>query len=260
MNYKIVESLYYRDIAILKKYNDNTYKLSLCRSLRKKGYEINKKRNTGVNTLKLDNNISRAKSKVLEYALCNDFDYFVTLTIDKTKFDRYKLKEYYKDFSKWLNNYNRLNNTKIKYILIPEQHKDGAWHMHGLMSGIHDKHIYKFTFNDNIPRRIKDLIIAGDDVYSWTSYTKKYGYITMTKIKSVDRVSRYITKYINKDMANSIKELGAHIYYCSKGLKVATEIKRGVLSHNNTPNFEFENDYVKIKWLKKAEINDLLIE
>lgn len=258
MNYRIVESLYYRDIAILKKYNDNTYKLSLCRFLRKKGYELNKKRITGVNNAKLDNNISRAKSKVLEYALCNKFDYFVTLTIDKTKFDRYKLKEYYKDFSKWLNNYNRLHNTKIKYILIPEQHKDGAWHMHGLMSGIQDKHLYRFTLNDNIPRKIKDLIIAGDDVYSWTSYVKKYGYITLTKIKSVERVSRYITKYINKNMANSIKDLGAHMYYCSKGLNVAVEIKRGVLY--NTPKFDFENDYVKIKWLKKVELNDLLIE
>lgn len=260
MHYGIVESPYYRDIAILKKYNDNTYKLSLCRCIPKKGYELNKKRITGVNNAKLDNNISRAKSKVLEYALCNKFDYFVTLTIDKTKFDRYKLKEYYKDFSKWLNNYNRLNNTKIKYILIPEQHKDGAWHMHGLMSGIRDKHIYRFTLTDNIPRKIKDIIIAGDDVYSWTSYAKKYGYITMTKIKSVERVSRYITKYINKDMANSIKDLGAHMYYCSKGLNVATEIKRGALSHNNAPKFDFENDYVKIKWLKKAQINDLLIE
>jgi hypothetical protein len=132
--------------------------------------------------------------------------------------------------------------------------------MHGLMSGIQEKHLNRFTLNDNIPRKIKDIIISGDDVYSWISYAKKYGFNTMTKIKSVERVSRYITKYINKDMANSIKDLGAHMYYCSKGLNVATEIKRGALSYNNVPNFDYENDYVKIKWLKKTEITELLIE
>jgi hypothetical protein len=43
------------------------------------------------------------------------------------------------------------------------------------------------------------------------------------------------------------------MYYVSKGLNKAVEVKRGTLSDNSIP-FEFENDYVKIKWLKTDEI------
>ncbi|NYC75624.1 hypothetical protein DE167_006242 [Clostridium beijerinckii] len=228
------------DVAILKKFNDNCYKLSLCRSLRIKGFEDNsKKRSRGVNETKLDNNISRARSKVKEYALCNDFQYFITLTLDQKKYDRYSLDVFKKDLSKFINNYNGSHGTKVRYILIPEQHKDGAWHMHGLFSGILDKHL---NLNKN-------------GFLEWKQYTKKFGYMSLDFIRDRDKVASYITKYITKDLASSVKDLNAHMYYCSKGLNVAQEIKRGTLSANNIP-YDFENDYVKIKFFDNDSIKD----
>ncbi|WP_179436937.1 rolling circle replication-associated protein [Clostridium beijerinckii] len=233
-------NLYLNDVAILKKFNDNCYKLSLCRSLRIKGFEDNsKKRSRGVNETKLDNNISRARSKVKEYALCNDFQYFITLTLDQKKYDRYSLDVFKKDLSKFINNYNGSHGTKVRYILIPEQHKDGAWHMHGLFSGILDKHL---NLNKN-------------GFLEWKQYTKKFGYMSLDFIRDRDKVASYITKYITKDLASSVKDLNAHMYYCSKGLNVAQEIKRGTLSANNIP-YDFENDYVKIKFFDNDSIKD----
>lgn len=46
------------------------------------------------NDTKLDNNFSRARNMVLQYALCNSWDYFFTGTIDRAKFDRFNLDAY----------------------------------------------------------------------------------------------------------------------------------------------------------------------
>ena len=43
------------------------------------------------NDAKLDSNFSRARSMVLQYALCNPWDYFFTGTLDREKMDRYDL-------------------------------------------------------------------------------------------------------------------------------------------------------------------------
>lgn len=230
MNCNSSVSLYEKDVAILKKYG-NKYKLSLCRTVRRKGYETENKRISGINENKLENNISRAKSRVFEYAYCNEFEYFVTLTINPAKYDRTDLKTYYKDFTQFIRNYARNHNSKIKYLFIPERHQDGCWHMHGFISGILDKH----------------LKINEHGYLDFELYRKKFGWISMDKIRNQEACSKYITKYVNKDLEDSIKELNNHMYYCSKGLKTAIEVKRGTLSANSIP-FEFENDYVKIKW------------
>jgi len=232
--------LYVSDFVTLKFYNKNKYKLTYHKMpVRQKGFEDAKKKKeriTGVNTEKLDNNISRAKNKVFEYSFCNEFEYFVTLTIDAKKYSRDDLKTYYKDFGKFLNNYNSYNKTKVQYIFIPERHKDGNWHMHGLVKGILPKH----------------LEVNEHGYLDWFHYRNKFGYISLDPIRNQEACSKYITKYVNKNLADSIKEVNAHMYYVSKGLNKAVEVKRGTLSDNSIP-FDFENDYVKIKWFKNEE-------
>lgn len=242
--------LYLPDMAILKKYGSDKLKLTYFKSgLRQKGIEIDNKVERGtVNDEKLDNNIVRAKSKVFEYAYCNDWDFFVTLTIDKSKYDRTNLKAYQKDLSIFLMNFNRLNNLKIKYLLIPELHEDGqSWHMHGFIYGLPIELLREFTTKEKLPMQMIAKMIEGDTLYDWTAYRRKFGFISLEKIKSKEGASKYITKYVNKAMETSVKDLNAHMYYCSKGLKTAEEIKRGMLSQNIP--FAFENDYVKVAWL-----------
>lgn len=214
------------------------------KSVRRKGFEMPTNRlPRGSNLNKLDNNISRARSKIKEYALCNDFEYFVTFTIDGSKYDRYNFKQYYKDFSKFINNYNSYNKTKIEYVFIPERHFDGAWHLHGLVKGILKKHLF----------------INSNGYLDWKQYSKKFGYISMGKIRNRDRCASYVTKYITKDIDNTISELNLHMYYASKGLKKAETIKEGRL--RNDLEYDFENDYVKIKtfpYLSASEIDNLI--
>lgn len=137
------------DVGVLSvKQFGSKYKVIWSKAVRKKGFQpfddsADDKENDipQVNTEKLSNNISRAKSLIFEYAFCNSWDYFITLTISPDKFDRYSLNSYVKALGKFINNYNTNYHSKIFYLLIPEQHKDGAWHMHGLISGILPKHL-----------------------------------------------------------------------------------------------------------------------
>jgi hypothetical protein len=89
----------------------------------------------------------RAKAHVSDIARCNDFTQFVTLTLDAEKLDRYDMKEITKKLTTWLQN--RVDRKGLKYLLIPEYHKDGAIHFHGL-------------FNDCLPRTESGLLSAPD--------------------------------------------------------------------------------------------------
>ncbi len=74
----------------------------------------------------------RARSNVYDLALCNDFKYFVTLTLDGDKIDRYDPAEVTRHLSYWLDNHVRRHG--LKYVLVPELHKDGAIHFHGFFN------------------------------------------------------------------------------------------------------------------------------
>lgn len=75
----------------------------------------------------------RARSKLRRLALANGFDYFVTLTLDPEKIDRYDGAAVTKALGRWCDNMVRRHG--LRYILVPEQHKDGAFHFHGFMAG-----------------------------------------------------------------------------------------------------------------------------
>ena len=70
---------------------------------------------------------------VYNYSLANDWDWFVTLTFDPQKVDRYN----YSDCAKKLKNFIDVTRRKcpgLKYLFVPELHKDGAFHFHGLIA------------------------------------------------------------------------------------------------------------------------------
>lgn len=59
-------------------------------------------------------------------ALANDFRWFVTLTLAPDKVDRYDAGEVVRKLSQWCNN--QVKRRGLKYVLVPERHKDGALH------------------------------------------------------------------------------------------------------------------------------------
>lgn len=250
------EKVYESDFATLKKYRDNYYKITLHRMIRRAGYEAingdeehrSRRRSAGENKGKLECNLSRAKSKIFELALCNDWEWFVTLTLNPKYHDRKDLKSYKMRLSTWLKNYNRLHRAHIKYLLIPENHKDGSWHMHGLMMDIPIEYLHEFSADEKLPIKMLIELAHGHKLYSWPAYEKTFGFISISKIKNIESVSKYITKYITKDIYSTRISLNDHLYYCSKGLKRAEKICEGRLVKEL--DADYCNDYVKIKTLK----------
>lgn len=199
--------------------------------------------------LRFSQSISRSKARIFELAMCNEFRFFCTFTQDKTKRDRFDLFEFRKDFSQFIRNQNRFRaeNEKIKYLLIPEQHKDGAWHMHGLLQGLTKNDLKEFTLKDNIPKRIKDQIRKGERVYDWLKYRNSFGFFTCTEIKDTGACARYITKYVSKDLQRTVHESGEHLFFTSKGLKGREVILKNCHEQCPVSEWDFENDYVKVK-------------
>lgn len=74
----------------------------------------------------------RARSQLRDLALSNRFKWFVTLTLDAERIDRYDDKQIIKRLNVWLDNAVRRNS--LSYILVPEHHKDGAVHFHGFFT------------------------------------------------------------------------------------------------------------------------------
>lgn len=72
----------------------------------------------------------RARKQLFELCACNDLDIFFTLTLNKELIDRYDYKTIVRRFGQWADN--RVRRKGLRYVAVPELHKDGALHFHGL--------------------------------------------------------------------------------------------------------------------------------
>ena len=225
-----------RDVLTIKKYGENIVKVSMLSSCRVAGFEdsFNYVPKSTVNDSKLDNNLSRAKSRVIELALCNPWKYWCTFTISPRKYDRYNLKAYKKDF---IHTLNRSRIEKITYILIPEMHEDGAWHMHGFINGLLDS----------------DLKLNGNGYLTWDKYNNKFGFMSLSVIRDLESTAKYSMKYMTKDSSRNVSKLGAHLYYASHGLKTAERIYKGHGEFHGEWDWSHPDGYLKIKTLDLRE-------
>lgn len=229
-----MKTIYRKETPLIVKQYGERYKITVCK------YDIwdikdgNNSRN--VNELKLDSNIKRARSKVYEYAACNEWEYFATLTLDAKKQNRYDLGEYIKDLGQFIRDERKRTGKSIKYLLIPEQHKNGAWHMHGYFSGIPSEDV---THNNN-------------GYYHWQRYYERFGYCSLDHIKDKDKCDSYIVKYISKDLGGQAIGKNKKLYYASRGLNTATTLHRGYTSKRLTSP-DWETDCVQILWCNSLE-------
>ncbi len=87
-------------------------------------------KSTGENA---ERSMRRARAKLRRLALANGFEYFVTFTLDPAKIDRHDGAAVTRALGQWCDNMVRRHG--LRYILVPERHKDGAFHFHGFMAG-----------------------------------------------------------------------------------------------------------------------------
>lgn len=161
--------------------------------------------------------MKRTKKSVYDYARCNDWDLFVTFTFSSKKVDRYDYDDCVKKLSKWFNHLKR-SSPALSYLVVPERHKDGAWHFHGLFSGILDD--YMIWSGKYVIKRFKTasgrarFVRTNEKIYQIGKY--KLGWMTATRVKDKERVTSYITKYITKEMLAGL--YGRKRYWCSRNL------------------------------------------
>lgn len=199
------------------KYNNNLYKVihfSRPRPLLATSGEVDRSKKG--RDRKLDSAISRARKNVLELALCNSWDWFGTFTLDKEKYDRYNLEKFHKDFTQWIRDQRKKTGASIRFLLVPELHQDGAWHMHGLLCGVPDPVSFR-DLRSEFGFSVPDKLVDGD-FFCWMAFHKKFGFCSLGSIRDPFAVSHYLAKYVTKSMEVSGVEVGKHLYYCSRGL------------------------------------------
>jgi len=186
----------------------------------------------------------RAKTKIIDLALANEFDLFPTFTFKENRYDVDALK---RQMSVWLNN-QRVIRGPFRYIIVPEYHKrcedcvntnndpcshpdaPKAIHFHALFGG------YEGNLVD---RGHKDK--HGRTKYDIDSF--QLGISTAIKIDpSLDdrmSVAGYVSKYMTKEMP---KFHGKQRYWRSNGLLLPVKILNPLLTEQDKERFQVTYD------------------
>jgi hypothetical protein len=163
-----------------------------------------------------DVSVSRTKNKLIDLVRSNNWDYFLTFTFNPDKVDRYNYDEVVKKMSVWLNN-QRKKYFNLKYVVVPELHKDGAYHFHGLFSD-------GLTYVDS---GYKDK--QGRVIYNVSDY--KIGFTTATRVTDTKKAGQYILKYITKDLC--FRTENKRRYWASRNLN-KPEMEKLYIGDDNT--------------------------
>lgn len=163
----------------------------------KKGHTIERKEKE---------NMKRAVQIVYDIARSNVFDYFVTFTFDPDKIDSFSYDACCAALAQWLD---VMRKRGCLWLIVPEQHKSGRWHFHGLLQGKLDlylavnPHTNEVLFDD-----------SGNPIYNCGNFD--WGYTTATEIRDPQRTASYLAKYISKTLH---VPKGKKRYWASRKLK-----------------------------------------
>ena len=143
--------------------------------------------------------VRRAKVNTFDIILCNpDLDIFATITISPDAADRTSWDECYGLLRLWLSN--RVQRCGLKYVAVPEYHKDGkSIHFHAIFnsSALRLTRARSPT-GRALCRKGKPIYNLEDVTFGWT--TAQY----ITGEDSHDKVAKYIYKYMGKQMGAKI--------------------------------------------------------
>lgn len=148
-------------------------------------------------------NVSRSVNEIYDIARSNEFNWFITLTFDSKKVNRYDYCSCADAVKKFTN---RIRQYGCKWLIVPEQHKDGAYHFHGLVQG--DLPLTpsgKMCYNEAEQKEMP--------IYNLSNF--EFGFTTATQIIKPDRTASYIAKYLTKQIA---VPKGKKCFWASKSL------------------------------------------
>lgn len=122
------KSSVYQAKYYLYQYNDNNFRVVMLKNSRNPGFEdIKPKKNEFIKQTEDDEvqrvSLSRTRRNIRELALCNNFEYFATLTVSSERCDRFSLTETQTLMRKKLKKLKR-KNSDFAYLFITEKHKN----------------------------------------------------------------------------------------------------------------------------------------
>lgn len=226
-------------------YREDMYKVIYFKGSRDPDKSFLREKEEKKNDQKLDCNFSRARSMVLQYALCNPWQYFFTGTLDPGKWDRNSLEPFMTQLSQKIRDWRKEYGFKLDVLLVPEQHKDGSWHVHGLVNNLPDYCIGRFYRLDLSALGLGwlyPLKLVDGDFFNWYDFCLEFGYCSLAPIRDPVATAYYITKYISKDLSQRASEVGKHLYFHSRPLCKAEKVSE-IYAYNHELETYCDRDY-----------------
>ena len=209
----------------------------------------------------LEKSINRTKTKISDYILCNNFTHFVTFTFDPSN-SKVKNEENRKDLLKmskllitWVNseqiNHFRRHGHRFGYLIVPERHKNNAWHFHAVFQGYKNE-IEDFYSSKNKYLTVDEIRSKNKKPKNQRGFLPRYtlGRSEIAPVKDKFRMSSYIKKYITKELIN---EKYKKRYWASRNLKLPEVIENIVESSTKIPKMYLfsKYDYHKVYIIPK---------
>lgn len=181
--------------------------------------------------------LNRSRSMIYSLARGYQWQYFLTFTFSPDVVDRYDYSAVSSLMQLWLNNM-RKQSPDMRYILVPELHKDGAFHFHGLISGCSSLRLQRHN------RKIFNVL------------SFPYGFSTASRVESSERASNYITKYITKELV--AVTFGKKRYWRSRNIKRPDVVRLFIPREEKKSFFAFLLQVVRYTSTVVTEVGEMV--
>lgn len=165
--------------------------------------------------------LNRTRSRVNYLSRSNLWEWFFTLTFNPDLVDSLDYDVCVRKLKAWLDSVRR-KSPDMKYIIVPERHRSGRFHFHGLFAGCDG-----LGFEDS-----GHTTSGGQAVYNIGRY--KLGWSTATRVLDNGKATQYICKYITKDLC--MVSYGKKRFWASRNLEEA-EIEEYFVEGTEMPSY-----------------------
>ena len=176
----------------------------------------------------------QSANRVRDLILANpEFQYFGTMTFDKKKVksrkDAVELHRALKRFFQYLG---------IKFILIPERHKDGSIHFHGVFDSSIEPFLVLFVIGESrMSAFMVEAIKNGRVLYNFPKYQERFGFCDFELIQNKQAISNYVSKYIIKGFLEPQNRIFSHRFFASKGLNRPSIVQSAPSTQGLKPHY-----------------------
>ena len=179
---------------------------------------------TKAKTARSLSSVSRLKSRVQELILCNNWNCFVTFTLDKAKRNRDSI-DTFEELTRHLKYIRQTRCSELRYMLLLEQHKNGGYHGHALM------YLPADFIGD-------EFIINANGYFEWVDISSRFGFMSIKPYDGTLRACNYVTKYVTKDL------IPGRVLRTSKGLNKPFVLRNLSIGISSEVSNVYRSDYV----------------